>query len=87
MRATTIMLLAIGALILAHWAHGKPTVNPKMVVELAFALIVIAALDQGDTEPVARGFAWLFLAAVLLSNGSVLTALAGAGGPAPKKGK
>ena len=62
MRATTIMLLAIGALVLAHWAHGKPTVSPKMVVELAFALIVIAALDQGDTEPVARGFAWLFLA-------------------------
>ena len=83
MRATTVMLLAIGALILGHWAAGEPTVNAKMVIELMFALIVIAALDQGETEPVAKGFAWLFLAAVLLSNKSVLTAL-GKAGTTPK---
>jgi hypothetical protein len=83
MRATTVMLLAIGALILAHWANGEPTVNAKMVVELTFALIVIAALDQGETEPVAKGFAWLFLVAVLLSNKSILTAL-GKTGTTPK---
>jgi hypothetical protein len=76
MRATTVMLLAIGALILAHWANNKKTVNPKMVIELTFALIVIAALDQGKTEPVAKGFSWLFLVAVLLSNESILTSLA-----------
>ena len=53
MRATTVMLLAIGILVLTHWANNEPTVNPKMVVELAFALLVIAFLDQGKTEPVA----------------------------------
>lgn len=83
MRATTVMLLAIGALILAHWANNEPAVNAKMVIELMFALIVIAALDQGQTEPVAKGFAWLFLVAVLLSNKSVLTAL-GKAGTTPK---
>jgi len=83
MRATTVMLLAIGALILAHWANNEPTVNAKMVIELVFALIVIAALDQGQTEPVAKGFAWLFLVAVLLSNKSVLTGL-GKAGTTPK---
>jgi len=83
MRATTVMLLAIGALILAHWANSEPAVNAKMVIELTFALIVIAALDQGQTEPVAKGFAWLFLVAVLLSNKSVLTAL-GKAGTTPK---
>ena len=80
MRATTVMLLAIGILVLTHWANNEPTVNPKMVVELAFALLVIAFLDQGKTEPVATGFAWLFFAAVLLSSKSLLTALGKAGG-------
>jgi hypothetical protein len=85
MRATTVMLLAIGALILGHWANNEKTVNAKMVVELMFALVVIAALDQGQTEPVAKGFAWLFLVAVLLSNKSILTSL-GKAGATPKAG-
>jgi hypothetical protein len=71
-----VMAIAFGALILTHWANNKPTVNQKLVIEMAFALIVIALLDQGETEPVAKGFAWLFLAAVLLRNDSILTALA-----------
>jgi hypothetical protein len=75
MRATTIMLLAIGLLILTHWANNEKTVNPKTVIELAFALIVIAMLDQGRTEPIAQGFAWLFFAAVALSSKSLLGAL------------
>jgi hypothetical protein len=83
MRATTVMLLAIGALVLGHWANNEPTVNARMVIELTFAVLVIAALDQGQTEPVAKGFAWLFLAAVLLGSKSVLTAL-GKAGTAPK---
>lgn len=80
MRATTVMLLAIGLLILTHWANNEATVNPKMVVELVFALLVIALLDQGETEPIAKGFAWLFFAAVLLSSKSLLTSLNKAGG-------
>lgn len=75
MRATSIMLLGVGALIFSHWAHNKKTVNTKMVIELAFVIIVIAALDQGKTEQLAKGFAWLFLAAVLLAKDSVLDAL------------
>ena len=84
MRATTIMLVGVGALVLTHWAHNEPTVSTKMIVQVAFAVLVIALLDQGRTEPVATGFAWLFLAAVLLSNKSILTAL-GKAGTAPKK--
>ena len=84
MRATTIMLLAIGLLVLTHWANGEPTVNTKMVIELTFALLVIGALDQGRTEEIASGFAWLFLAGVLLSSKSLLTALSKAGTTPPK---
>lgn len=75
MRATTIMLIAVGLLILTHWANSEPAVNSKMVIELAFALIIIAMLDQGRTEPIAQGFAWFFLAAVALSSKSLLGAL------------
>lgn len=75
MTATTIMLVAFGALILTHWANNQPTLSAKLVVEMVFAILVIAFLDQGQTEPIAKGFAWLFLAAVLLSKGSILTAL------------
>lgn len=85
MRATTVMLLAIGILVLTHWANNEPTVNPKMVIELVFALLVIAMLDQGRTEPIATGFAWLFFAAVLLSSKSLLTALGKAGGTTTTK--
>ena len=85
MRATTVMLLAIVLLILTHWANNEPTVNTKMTVELVFALIVIAALDQGRTEPIATGFAWLFLAGVALSSKSILTALSKAGGTTTTK--
>ena len=76
MRATTIMLLAAGLLVAGHWAHNEPSVTPKIAIEMAFAILVIAALDQGQTEPVAQGFAWLFLLAVLLGNKSILTGLA-----------
>ena len=76
MSATVVFAIAWGALILGHWANNKPTINVKQVIEMAFALLVIALLDQGETEPIAKGFAWLFLAAVLLRNDSILTALA-----------
>ena len=76
MSATLVLLLAWGALILTHWANNKPTINIKQVIEMTFALIVIALLDQGQTADIAKGFAWLFLAAVLLRPDSILTALA-----------
>jgi hypothetical protein len=75
--AVTIMLAAWGLLILTHWANGEPTISQTQVIEMTFAVLLIAFLEgtpQG--EPIAKGFAWLFLAAVLLSGKSILTALA-----------
>lgn len=90
MSATTVMLIAFGALIATHWANGEPTLSLKALIEMVFAILFIAFLDSMEnTEPIAKGFAWLFLAAVLLRNDSILTALAkrtGTGTAAPKKG-
>ena len=61
MRASTIMLVAALLYVVHRWATNKHALDPKIAVEVAFAVLVIALLDQGDTEPVARGFAWLFL--------------------------
>ena len=61
MRATTIMFTAVLLYVVHRWATNKKAVDPHIVVEAAFAILVIALLDQGETEPVARGFAWLFL--------------------------
>lgn len=76
MRATTVMLLALGLLVIGHWANNKPSVSVKLVVEFAFAMMLIAFLDRGRTEPIASGFAWLFLVAVLLGSSSPITGLA-----------
>ena len=62
MRASTIMLVAALLYLVHRWASNQKAVDPKIVAEAAFAVLVIALLDQGETEPVARGFAWLFLA-------------------------
>lgn len=76
MKATSIMLLAIGLAAVGRWAHNEQAVpGAKGLVEVLFALLVISALDTGRAEPIARGFAWLFLAAVLLSNNSPITGL------------
>lgn len=76
MNAVTVFAVAWGALLLGHWANNKPTTNTKQIIEMTFALLVIALLDQGETADIAKGFAWLFLAAVLLRPDSILTALA-----------
>lgn len=83
MRASTIMLVAALLYLVHRWATpGKTAIDSKTVVEVAFAVLVIALLDQGETEPVAKGFAWLFLA------GAAYTALPTIGkistSPAPK---
>lgn len=76
MRATHLMIAAFAIGVLGNWAHGKQTVTLKSLVQAIFALIVIAALDQGRTADIAKGLASLFLVAVLLGNNSPLTALA-----------
>jgi uncharacterized MAPEG superfamily protein len=92
--ATTVMAIAVVGGLVGRWAHNQKTIpSAGGVVEVAFAVVVIAALDQGRTQPIARGLAWLFLAAVLLSSNSPLTGIAKAVNakpkpkPAPKKGK
>lgn len=78
------MLVAFGALILTHWAYNEPTLDVKTLVEMVFAILVVAFLDQGRTAPIAQGFAWIFLAAVLLSSKSILNALKNVKAPAKK---
>jgi hypothetical protein len=75
--ATTVMLIAFGALILGHWANNEPTLSVKVVIEMAFAILFIAFLESiPSTQPIAIGLAWIFLAATLLSSKSILTGLA-----------
>lgn len=57
------MALAVGMYVVHRWATGKPAITGRVAVEGTFAVLVIALLDQGATEPVARGLAWLFFAA------------------------
>lgn len=88
MSATTIMSIALVSGLVGRWAHNKPTVPSAIgIVEIAFAVVVIAAMDQGQTQQVARGFAWLFLAGILLSNNSPLTGIAKTSAAQKKKGK
>jgi hypothetical protein len=75
MSGSSIMLFAIAVAMIGSWAHGHSP-GVKAVIEAVFAVLVIAFLDQGATEGIARGLAWIFLAAVLLSNNSPLQALA-----------
>lgn len=75
MRGSTVMFAAVVSAVLGRWAHGKPAADVKTIVEGVFAIMVIAFLDQGKTEPIAKGFAWLFLAAVLLGKDSPIPAL------------
>lgn len=62
MRASSIMLVAVVLYAVHRWAKDQSVIDPKTVVESLFAILVIAFLDQGRTEPIAKGFAWLFLA-------------------------
>ena len=55
-----VMALAILLYIIARWAHNKPAVTIGGVVSGLFAIFIIAMLDQGKTEQIAKGFAWLF---------------------------
>lgn len=86
MSASTLMFVAVLAAAVGRWAHNQPTASIKTVVEATFAIIVVALLDNGKTEAIAKGFAWLFLVAVLLSNNSPLTGLAKATGGNAEKG-
>jgi hypothetical protein len=79
-RASTIMLVAALLYLVHRWATNKTAVDPKIVVEVAFAVLVIALLDQGETEPVAKGFAWLFLAGAAYTTLPTLGKVTNSGG-------
>ena len=55
------MGVAVLLYIITRWAHNKPAITVQSVVGGLFAIFVIAMLDQGRTEEIAKGFAWLFL--------------------------
>lgn len=75
MRASTILFVAFLAYAVGQWAHNKPVASVKSVAGAAFVMLVIALMDQGETEEIAQGFAWLFLVVVLLSKNSPVTAI------------
>lgn len=60
MRASVVMFLAVLLFLIHRWATNQPAVTLPIVLSGLFVVFVIAMLDQGRTEPVARGFAWLF---------------------------
>jgi hypothetical protein len=55
------MALAVLLYVIARWTRNEPAVTLPSVLGGAFAILVIALLDQGRTEQIAKGFAWLFL--------------------------
>ncbi len=61
MSATQLMTLAVVLYVVARWIHNQPAVNVHVVVGGLIAIVVIAGLDHGHSEPVAKGLAWLFL--------------------------
>ena len=75
MSATTIMLIAFGALILGHWANNEPTISAKVLAEMVFAILFISFLEGTAAADIATGLAWIFLVATLLGNKSILTGL------------
>lgn len=70
MRATTVILVAAGVFVLGRWSHNKPAVTIGSVASVFFLLVVIGMLDQGTTESIAKGFAWIILAVAILSDNS-----------------
>ena len=78
--ATVIFFLALLAGLTGRWAHNKPLPSGKGILQIIFALVVITVLDRGQTRPIARGFAYLFLVVILLGPDSPLQALAKTGG-------
>ena len=79
MRASVVMFLAVLLYIIHRWATNKPAVTLPIVMSGIFVIFVIALLDQGRTEPVARGFAWLFFIVAAYNAVPALTGAAKSG--------
>jgi hypothetical protein len=55
------MMIAVALFVVHRWATNQPAVTTQLAVAGVFAILVVAFMDQGELEPVAKGFAWLFL--------------------------
>lgn len=78
------MVTAIGLGVVGRWAHGQKALpSATGTVQVLFALGLVAFLDQGRSRPIGQGLAWLFFAAVMLSDNSPVTGLAKAAGGTP----
>jgi hypothetical protein len=77
-----VMALAILLYIITRWSRNEPAVTLAGVVSGLIAVFIIALLDQGRTEQVAKGFAWLFFIAAAYN---AIPPLAAAAVPAAKK--
>ena len=76
MRASVVVMVAVGVFILGRWAHNKPAVTIGTVASAFILIITIGLLDNGSTEEIAKGFAWIILAVAVLSDNSPVTPLA-----------
>ena len=77
MNATRVFGAAILLGVVGRWANNKKALpGVQGSLEVLGALFLVAFMDRGKTQPVAKGLAWLFLAAVLLSDSSPITGLA-----------
>lgn len=79
MRASVVMFLAVLLYIVHRWATNQPAVTLPIVMSGIFVIFVIAMLDGGRTEPVARGFAWLFFIVAAYNAVPALTGAAKSG--------
>lgn len=61
MTAAELMFVACALYVVHRWATNSTAITAKIVAEAAFAILVVAMLDHGETESIARGFAWLFV--------------------------
>jgi hypothetical protein len=78
------MVTAIGLGVIGRWANNQKALpSAAGTIQVLVALGVVALADQGRTRPVAQGLAWLFFAAVMLSDNSPITGLAKVSGAAP----
>lgn len=85
MRASTVMALGMILYVIHRWAANKTAVDAKTVVEGVFAIAVVAMLDQGRTEGIAKGFAWLFFVVAAYNAIPNLNTALTAKGNQPKK--
>lgn len=82
------MAVAVFLYVVARWTRNEPAITLPAVLGGAFAIFVIALLDQGRTEEIAKGFAWLFaIVAGYAALPGFFKALGKAGSSASKQAK